>query len=203
MSLKLCDKFGLILRLQTTVNDVSFFKHYREVEHRNGIREKKGAPRRKSSYSLAALRQLLAAAKRRYLEFLAALEDLRAGVDKLGKLSRTMRKNDRAYGGFNFFEEEHQTFFEVIARGEFHISGLKNRTLRRWLLGYSSGQVSRLLKRLRMHGLIKRAGRTYKYYLTSFRRAALLAVRIALHVRNASEHGRRGGPLRDTDATTE
>ena len=92
MSLKLCDKFGLILRLQTTVNDVSFSKHYREVEHRNGIREKKGAPRRKSSYSLAALRQLLAAAKRRYLEFLAALEDLRAGVDKLGKLSRTVRK---------------------------------------------------------------------------------------------------------------
>ena len=129
------DKFGLILRLETTVNDVSFFKHYREVEHRNGIREKKWEPRRKSSYSLPPLRQLLAAANRRYLEFLAALENPRAGVDKLGKLSRTVRQNDRAYRGFNFFDEEHQTLFEVIARGEFHISGLKNRTLRRWLSG--------------------------------------------------------------------
>ena len=82
VSLKLYDKFGLILRLETTVNDVSFFKLYREVEHRNGIREKKWEPRRKSSYSLPALRELLAAANRRYLEFLAALEDPRAGVAK-------------------------------------------------------------------------------------------------------------------------
>ena len=168
VSLKLYDKFGLILRLETTVNDVSFFKHYREVEHRDGVREKKWAPMRKSIYSLPALRELLAAANRRYLEFLSALEDPRAGVDKLGKLSQTVRKNDRSYTGFNFFDEEHQTLFEVIARGEFHISGLKNKTLRRWLSGYSSGQVSRLLKRLRVHGLIKRVGRTYKYYLTSF-----------------------------------
>ena len=79
VSLKLYDKFGLILRLETTVNDVSFFKHYREVEHRDGVREKKWAPMRKSIYSLPALRELLAAANRRYLEFLSALEDPRAG----------------------------------------------------------------------------------------------------------------------------
>ena len=54
VSLKLYDKFGLILRLETTVNDVSFFKHHREVEHRNGIREKKWEPRRKSSCGLPA-----------------------------------------------------------------------------------------------------------------------------------------------------
>jgi len=32
----------------------------------------------------------------------------------------------------------------------------------------TSAQVSRLLKRLRLHGLIRKAGRTYKYYLTQF-----------------------------------
>ena len=36
VSLKLYDKFGLILRIETTVNDLTFFKHYREVEHRDG-----------------------------------------------------------------------------------------------------------------------------------------------------------------------
>ena len=30
----------------------------------------------------------------------------------------------------------------------------------------SSGQVSRLLKRLRLHGFVKKVGRTYRYYLT-------------------------------------
>ena len=34
VSIKLYDKFGLILRIETTVNEVSFFKHYRQVEHR-------------------------------------------------------------------------------------------------------------------------------------------------------------------------
>jgi DNA-binding HxlR family transcriptional regulator len=32
---------------------------------------------------------------------------------------------------------------------------------------YSSDQLSRLLKRLRVHGLIKKIGRSYKYYLTA------------------------------------
>jgi len=45
---------------------------------------------------------------------------------------------------------------------------LQNKNLRRYLAGKSSAQVSRLLKRLRLHGLIKKIGRTYKYYLTRF-----------------------------------
>ena len=135
VSLKLYDKFGLILRLETTVNDLSFFKHYRQVEHRDGRCEKKWAPLRKTIYSLPALRQLLVAANRRYLQFLSTLEDPRAGVDKLRKLSRTVRHHDRSYTGFNFFDEQHQTLFEAIARGEFNISGFKNKSLRRQSAG--------------------------------------------------------------------
>jgi len=38
--------------------------------------------------------------------------------------------------------------------------------LRRVLPTYSGPQLSRVLKRLHAHGLIKKVGRTYKYYLT-------------------------------------
>jgi DNA-binding HxlR family transcriptional regulator len=55
-----------------------------------------------------------------------------------------------------------------IVRGEFNITGLQNKTLRRYLPELNSAQVSRLLKRLRTHGLIKKVGRTYKYYATTF-----------------------------------
>jgi hypothetical protein len=41
----------------------------------------------KTIYSLPALRELREASKRRYLEFLSAIEDPRAGRDKLDKLS--------------------------------------------------------------------------------------------------------------------
>ena len=33
---KMYDKFGRVLRLETTTNDVSFFKHHRKVEHEDG-----------------------------------------------------------------------------------------------------------------------------------------------------------------------
>ncbi|MFL6446853.1 MAG: hypothetical protein ACJ746_04110, partial [Bryobacteraceae bacterium] len=85
VSIKLYDKFGLILRIETTVNDLTFFKHYREVEHRDGSRQTKWACMQKTIYSLPALRELLEAANRRYLEFLSAIEDPRAGRNKLDK----------------------------------------------------------------------------------------------------------------------
>jgi hypothetical protein len=168
VSLKLYDKFGLILRIETTVNDLTFFKHYREVEHRDGTTETKWASMQKTIYSLPALRELLQASNRRYLEFLSALEDPRNGRDKLDKLSQPVEQQGRSYPGFNFFDEDDDALFRAIARGEFNISGMQNKTLRLHLSGMSSSQVSRLLKRLRLHGLIRKIGRTYKYYLTPF-----------------------------------
>jgi hypothetical protein len=168
VSIKLYDKFGLILRIETTVTDLTFFKHYREVEHRDGSKETKWASMQKTIYSLPALRELLEAANRRYLEFLSAIEDPRAGRNKLDKLSLPVEQQGRRYSGFNLFDPDDETLLCSIIRGEFNISGLQNKTLRRHLPELNSSQTSRLLKRLRTHGLIKKVGRTYKYYVTAF-----------------------------------
>jgi hypothetical protein len=168
VSIKLYDKFGLILRIETTVNDLTFFKHYREVEHRDGSRETKWASMQKTIYSLPALRALLEAANRRYLEFLSAIEDPRAGRNKLDKLSQPVEQKSRRYSGFNLFDPDDENLLCSIVRGEFNVSGLQNKTLRRHLPERNSGQVSRLLKRLRTHGLVKKVGHTYKYYVTGF-----------------------------------
>ena len=52
---------------------------------------------------------------------------------------------------------------------------MRNRDIRRSIPELSAAQVSRHLKRLRTHGLIKRVGRTYKYYLTKAGRTVALA----------------------------
>jgi hypothetical protein len=44
---------------------------------------------------------------------------------------------------------------------------MRRRDLRRRLKEKTSSQISRLTKRLRLHGLIKKVGRTYKYYVTA------------------------------------
>jgi DNA-binding HxlR family transcriptional regulator len=54
--------------------------------------------------------------------------------------------------------------------GEFNISGFQNKHLRNKLTGKTSSQISRMLKRLRTHGMIKCIGHTYKYYLTKLGR---------------------------------
>lgn len=175
VSLKMYDKFGHILRLETTVNDVSFFQHYRQVEQRDGRRVTRWARMKKSLYSLPPLRELLAAANRRYLEFLSALEDPRPGLDKLQRLCQTLRQQQRSYPGFNFFAPHDLQLFETLARGEFNLHGFQNKNLRPYLPAKNSGQVSRLLKRLRFHGLIKKVSRNYRYYLTSFGKQILTA----------------------------
>jgi hypothetical protein len=167
-SLKMYDKAGLVLRLETTTNDVTFFKHYREVEHRDGQVEKKMAAVQKTIYSLGVLRELLGAANRRYLDFLSDLSDPTAGVRKVEKLSQTVQHDERTYRGFNLFDADDLALFSAIARGEWQISGMANATLRRVLPDKTGPQVSRLLKRLRLHGLIKKVGHCYKYYLTKF-----------------------------------
>ena len=49
---KMYDKFGRVLRLETTTNDVSFFKHHRKVEHRDRHTTRELAPLKKTIYSL-------------------------------------------------------------------------------------------------------------------------------------------------------
>ena len=172
-SIKMYDKFGRILRIETTTVDVTFFRHYREVEQRHGTTVMKYAPMKKTIYSLGALRQVLAAANRRYVAFISAIDDPSDGIRKLAKISETIHEDARSYRGFNFFDVEDHLLFQTIARGEFNISGLQNKRLRAFLSGLNSGQVSRLLKRLRTHGLIKKANRCYKYYLTPLGRQVI------------------------------
>lgn len=167
VSIKMYDKFGLILRIETTVDNVSFFKHYREVEHKDGTRSMAWAEMKKTIYSLDPLRELLLAANRRYLEFISAIEDDRGGAGKLNKISQSVQEHDRNYRGFNFFDPHDEELFESLGRGEFNISGFQNKDLRRRLRDRSSNQISRTMKRLRVHGLIKKIGHTYKYYLTA------------------------------------
>jgi hypothetical protein len=179
VAIKLYDKQALVLRIETTVNDVAFFSHHRTVEHRDGTKETKLAPMQKTIYSLAPLRELLLAANRRYLAFLSDLSDPSAGVRQVERLAAPVRQDERTYRGFNLFSADDLALFVALTRGEGQISGFRNATLRRLLPHRSGPQVSRLLKRLHTHGLIRKVGHTYKYYLTrAGQQVALTALKL-------------------------
>ena len=176
-SIKMYDKFALVLRIETTANDVTFFKHHRKVEHQDGTDTYKLAPVKKTIYSLVPdLRNLLSAANRRYLDFISELDDPSAGIKALDTISQPATDaNGRRHRGFNLFLGDDQKLFEALLRGEFLISGCRNKDLQKALPGTTSSKASYFFKRLRTHGLLKRVGRTYKYYLTAFGRHVAVA----------------------------
>ncbi len=179
VAVKMYDKFGIVLRVETVANDVSFFKHHRRVEHRDGTWEMKDAPLKKSIYSMPMLITLMKASNRRYLEFISAIDDPSGGIKDLNKISKSVKDNDRSYRGFNLFDGDDLELFSTIIRGEFNISGFSNKALRKIIKDKKGHQVSRLLKRLRKHGLIKKIANTYKYYLTALgRRVTATALKL-------------------------
>jgi hypothetical protein len=166
VSIKMYDKYKVILRIETTVNDVTIFKHYRTVEQRDGTNVAKMANMKKSIYSLAPLQEHLKASNRRYLEFISTFQTHEIGYRNLDQTTKPVKENGRSYRGFNFFDKRDFNLMVAIARGEFNIMGLKSKNLKNIFPEMNSNQVSRLLKRLRLHGLVKRVAKSYKYYLT-------------------------------------
>ena len=174
-SVKVYDKFGRILRIETTVNDVSFFKHHRKVEHRSGHDTYELAALKKSIYSLIDLRGILAGCNQRYLAFLSSLDDPSRGERDLQRLSQTRKAGEERFKGINFFAASEQQVLRALQRPEFNIHGLRRADLARHVRALSPSALSRQLKRLWVLGLIKKVAHTYRYYLTRLGRAAIAA----------------------------
>ena len=175
-SLKLYDKHGFILRLETTVNDVSFFKHHRKVIQRDGTTVMKTAPVRKTIHSLGIMRELMDASNKRYLRFLSNLEDHCQPRQDLDKISRSVKDDhNRSFRGFDLFRSDDLTLIQNLLRGEHNISGLTHRQLQQNLTNWPTHRLSYAIRRLRLHGIIRKIGRTYKYYITALGQRLLTA----------------------------
>jgi hypothetical protein len=173
VSIKLYDKAGRVLRLETTANDVTFFQHHRKVEQRDGTTVRKLAPVKKSIYSLIDLRDIFLGCNRRYLEFLSALDDHSSGRRDLQRLTEPKLTPQQTFKGFNFFDPTEQALLCALQRPEFNVHGLRRADLQMSLPGKSPAFLSRQLRRLREFRLIKRVTGTYRYYLTRLGRSTI------------------------------
>lgn len=176
-SVKVYDKFSRVLRVESTVNDVSFFKHHRKVEHKDGTATRELAPLKKSIYSLIDLRQILFGCNQRYLAFLSSLEDPSAGARDLKRLSEPRLSDTSANAsvkGLNFFNADDQALLLSLQHGEFNIHGWRRADLL-VQLHMAPHAMTRQLKRLRLLGLIKKVTHTYRYYLTTLGRRVIAA----------------------------
>jgi hypothetical protein len=176
-SVKMYDKGGgRVLRIETTVNDPSDFKVFRALE---GSPEGKKAwrPLNRGIANASRLAEVSQSSNDRYLDALAAL-----GTDApIGTLvDRVCRAADwkgRRVRALRPWEQEDRLLLKAIIRGEFAINGLRNRDLLPLLFPQASSlppeqrrrfsaRVTRKLRMLRAHGIIRKVSGTHRYVLT-------------------------------------
>jgi hypothetical protein len=174
-TVKMYDKFALVLRLETTTNNVSAFKHHRKVEHRHGPSTRRIAPVKKSIYSLRALQDILLGCNRRYLAHLSTLDDFSAGARALDRVTRPRLVDGKTVKPINFFNQIEQTVLRALQSPASAIAGFRRADLMPRLAELSPAALSRYISRLRKLGLLRRIHGTYRYYLTKIGRAAVAA----------------------------
>jgi hypothetical protein len=190
-SVKLYDKQGQVLRVETTIHNASGLKVYRPSGD-DPAGELKWQELRKGVADLHRRCELSQAANERYLEAMAAVESPTPLGDLSGPLCHRMIKEGRRYRALNPLGDEDARLLEFVARGEHLIAGFRNRDLRQWFYGdrskdaavhrRQSGRVGRLLALLRAHGLPQKIPKTHRYQVTTRGReriAAILAARAA------------------------
>lgn len=183
-SIKLYDKQGSVLRVETTLNRPHQFRVYRASE-RNPNAKKRWQVLRRGVGDLHRRAQICEAINGRYLH---ALASVRAG-ESIGQLVKTVcrpvQEKGRRYRGLNPWAEPDAALLKLINRGEWTLSGFSNRDLRSALYPHhadpleqrrQSGRITRALARLRAHGLITRITGTYRYRLTRQGRRILTAL---------------------------
>lgn len=201
-SIKMYDKQGTVLRVETTLNEAGPLKVYRATEQgaararRTGQpAKKKWRPLRKGVADLARRAKLCQAANQRYLETLAQVDDTTPLGQLTAKLCQPATDNGRRVRALNPFGAEDAQLLATVARGEFALQGFRNRDLRPLLFGADelspqqlrkqSAAVSRRLRLLRAHGLIAKIPKTHRYQLTALGRTAIPALLHAQHANAA------------------
>jgi len=180
-SIKMYDKAGSILRVETTIARTNDFKVLRPPHDRpDGPLAWK--PLRKGVADLHRRAEVSQRANERYLDALAVVEDTTPCSLLLDSVALPVVDGGRRFRALHVGSPDDVALLETVARGEFAISGFRNRDLRGLLYGSPkseaderrlSGKVSRQLRLLRAHGIIRKIPKTHRYQLTD--RGHLLA----------------------------
>jgi hypothetical protein len=188
--LKMYDKFGQILRVETVINNPREFK-VRRCRERQGESQMVWCPMNKGITNLYRYREVSQAANRRYLEALAAVDNPTPTQREVATLVEPQLVGDRRYAGFNPARTEELKIFQAVLHGDHVLRGFRNAEIRERLYASTStatehrrqaNAVSRVLKRLHVRGLIAKVAHTYRWRVTD-RGHQLLSAMITLYYR--------------------
>lgn len=173
--IKMYDK-GNNLRIEVTINNPKDFKVLKEkeriVENKTIEKEKVWVPMGKSISNLYRYVEISKSITKRYIEALPDINVDEVPISEINKVSSSIVVNDRKYNGFNILEKDTLNLFSIISSGEYLINGFSNKLIREKyfkneITKKDINKLTRLLSKLKAHGIIKKVARKNKYYLTT------------------------------------
>jgi hypothetical protein len=191
-SVKMYDKAGSVLRVETTVAETTDFKVLRPP-HDDPEGKLAWRPLRKGVADLHRRAQVSQRSNDAYLEALSAVDDTTPCSRLFDAVSRPVLDGGRRFRALHLGDPDDLALLQAISRGEFATAGLRNRDLRPLLypsalraspdeLRRLCARISRRLRLLRAHGVIHKIPKTHRYRLTErgqLLTAALFAAREA------------------------
>jgi hypothetical protein len=197
--LKMYDKFGLILRVETVINAAKEFSIYRTQHHRDGTTSVGYYPMTKGVTSLVHYQEQALACNRRYLDALAVVDDPAPAYEQLRQLTEPKLVQGRNSAGFNPARRADVALFTAVLAGDHVVRGFRNRDIREALFANSpaaepqrraSAAVGRLLKRLHVRQLVAKVPHTRRWRVTQ-RGRHLLGLAVRFYRRTWPELGRQ------------
>jgi hypothetical protein len=185
--IKMYDKQGSVLRVETVINDPSDFQVYRGKQgDEQGV--KAWRPLRKGVADLHRRAEVSQKANERYLDSLATVAQPQPLGEVAGRLCEPVQWQGRRVRALNPLAAADVALLQAVSRGEFLINGFRNRELRVQLYGEAkdatesrrqASAVTRKLRLLRAHGLIAKVSRTHRYLVSQNGRTVLAALEAA------------------------
>ena len=173
--IKMYDKQGSVLRVETVINDPRDMKVYRAKEGDEGG-PKSWQRLRKGVADLHRRAAISQAANDRYVEALATVDESRSLAELAQTVCEPVTWQGQRARGLNPLAADDARLLEAVNRGEFAINGFRNRDLRaRWFPKLpvdrtdqrrQSAAITRKLRLLRAHGLIHKVPKTHRYQLS-------------------------------------
>jgi hypothetical protein len=173
--LKMYDKFGLILRIETVINQPREFR-VRRCRLRNGRRQMLWCPMNKGVANFYHYHAVARASNMRYLNALSVVEGPCATAKQLDRVSKPAKFRQRRRRGLNLLHPDEQRLFHAILCGDWRLHGFRNRDLVAKLYPTTkiaadecrrrSLRVCRQLQLLRAHGLIAKIPHSNRYKIT-------------------------------------
>ena len=168
------------------------FKTFRAPENRPDA-EPSWQRMRKGVADLHRRAEVSQAANNRYLDALASVEDTTSLGELTARICRPAKYKGRRMRALNPHAPADVALLTAISPGEIVLNGLRNRDLRQALFTDApaskaeqkrqAAAVSRKLRLLRAHHLIRKVPRTHRYHLTKAGRTIVTAL---IAARNAS-----------------